>query len=297
MGCYFYPRGGSAHAARALTRQLRRSDVKVTVRRGVARRHRAVRPGRAVLRRRGPPRRGLHAGARDARGRPHSRSAGLAADARLLRGQAGSPGHRLRLPRRRALRAPGRRMGARARARRERPSADVLYLNHLTPMNEAAAREFADIPVIGHIHGPELLMLERIAEGAPESWRYAEEWRKRICRWAAGCDRLVANTPQGARPRREAPRPRRRSLRRHPQRLRPGVQAARDRPPRAVAEAPGRGAAGLAPGRAARQRQLRRVGSGRRSKERPSLYSGRFTEVKRLPLLIEAYAKARVEFD
>ena len=24
--------------------------------------------------------------------------------------------------------------------------ADILYLNHLTPMNEAAAREFADIP-------------------------------------------------------------------------------------------------------------------------------------------------------
>ena len=31
MGCYFYPRGGSAHAARALTRQLRRSDVEVTI--------------------------------------------------------------------------------------------------------------------------------------------------------------------------------------------------------------------------------------------------------------------------
>ncbi len=55
----------------------------------------------------------------------------------------------------------------RASSTRRGRDADLLYLNHLTPMNEAAAREFADVPVIGHIHGPELLMLERIAEGAP----------------------------------------------------------------------------------------------------------------------------------
>ena len=43
--------------------------------------------------------------------------------------------------------------------------ADILYLHHLTPLNEAAARAFPDLPVLGHIHGSELLMLERIAAG------------------------------------------------------------------------------------------------------------------------------------
>src|SRR3954447_5562256 len=31
--------------------------------------------------------------------------------------------------------------------------ADILHLPHLTPMNEAAARSFPDVPVVGHLHG------------------------------------------------------------------------------------------------------------------------------------------------
>src|SRR5205823_3208538 len=40
--------------------------------------------------------------------------------------------------------------------------ADLLHLNHLTPMNEAAARSFPSVPVVGHLHGTELLMLNAI---------------------------------------------------------------------------------------------------------------------------------------
>src|SRR5947208_3603487 len=40
--------------------------------------------------------------------------------------------------------------------------ADVLHLHHLTPMNEAAARAFPDVPVVGHLHGTEVLMLREI---------------------------------------------------------------------------------------------------------------------------------------
>jgi hypothetical protein len=47
--------------------------------------------------------------------------------------------------------------------------ADVLHLHHLTPLHEAAARVAPDVPVVGHLHGTELLMLERIADGAPPS--------------------------------------------------------------------------------------------------------------------------------
>lgn len=74
--------------------------------------------------------------------------------------------------------------------------ADVLHLHHLTPINEAAARVAPRVPVVGQIHGTELLMLERIEAGAAPRWRYAERWAARMRRWAAGCERLVV-TPSG----------------------------------------------------------------------------------------------------
>src|SRR3712207_7770527 len=35
---------------------------------------------------------------------------------------------------------------------------DVLHLHHLTAMHEAAARVVPDVPLVGHLHGTELLM-------------------------------------------------------------------------------------------------------------------------------------------
>jgi glycosyltransferase involved in cell wall biosynthesis len=69
--------------------------------------------------------------------------------------------------------------------------ADVLHLHHLTPLDEAAARVAPDVPVVGHLHGTELLMLERIAAGAPPGWSHAAAWSRRMSRWAARCERLV----------------------------------------------------------------------------------------------------------
>ncbi len=74
--------------------------------------------------------------------------------------------------------------------------ADVLHLHHLTPINEAAARVAPRVPVIGQIHGTELLMLERIAAGPPAHWRYADRWAMRMRGWAKRCARLVV-TPSG----------------------------------------------------------------------------------------------------
>jgi glycosyltransferase involved in cell wall biosynthesis len=68
---------------------------------------------------------------------------------------------------------------------------DVLHLHHLTPIHEAAARVAPDVPVVGHLHGTELLMLERIADGPPDGWPYAEDWARRMRRWARGCERLL----------------------------------------------------------------------------------------------------------
>jgi glycosyltransferase involved in cell wall biosynthesis len=71
-------------------------------------------------------------------------------------------------------------------------TADVLHLHHLTPLNEVALRVAPGIPVVGQLHGSELLMLERIAAGAPPEWRHAGRWAARMRSWAQRCALLVA---------------------------------------------------------------------------------------------------------
>jgi glycosyltransferase involved in cell wall biosynthesis len=70
---------------------------------------------------------------------------------------------------------------------------DVLHLHHLTPMHEAAARVAPDVPVVTHLHGTELLMLEAIEDGAP--WPHAAAWRKRMRRWAQASARILVLSP------------------------------------------------------------------------------------------------------
>src|SRR5436309_4532142 len=73
--------------------------------------------------------------------------------------------------------------------------ADVLHLHHLTPMNEAAARAFPDVPVVGHLHGTELLMLNAISDGPPDGWTHAAEWAERMRGWAQRCSKLLVLSP------------------------------------------------------------------------------------------------------
>jgi glycosyltransferase involved in cell wall biosynthesis len=77
----------------------------------------------------------------------------------------------------------------------EAESFDVLLLNHLTPLNEAATRVAPDVPIVGHLHGTELLMLEQIDAGAPAHWTHAAAWARRMRRWARQCTRIVVQTP------------------------------------------------------------------------------------------------------
>ena len=74
-------------------------------------------------------------------------------------------------------------------------NADVLHLHHLTPLHAAARRVAPAVPVVGHLHGTELLMLEAIAAGAPESWSHAAAWSRRMGDWARGCARLIVLSP------------------------------------------------------------------------------------------------------
>lgn len=177
--------------------------------------------------------------------------------------------------------------------------ADVLHLHHLTPVNEAAARVAPHVPVFGHVHGTELLMLERIAEGVPE-WEFAEAWGERMRAWAAAWERFVVSTeaqggracrllgvdparavvlpngfdPETFRPRSGGAAPEldrrahwRAQLVEEPRGWRPGEEAG------SVAYA---------------EEELEALGDGT-----VFLYVGRFTAVKRIGLLVRAFAEAR----
>ena len=73
--------------------------------------------------------------------------------------------------------------------------ADALHLHHLTPIHEAASRVAPDVPIIGHLHGTELMMLEEIAGGPPNGWTHAEVWARRMRDWARRCERLIVLSP------------------------------------------------------------------------------------------------------
>jgi glycosyltransferase involved in cell wall biosynthesis len=274
----FFPRGGSAHVARALARHLPASGWDVTVVSGS---------------RHGADARAFYAGL----------------DTVAVDFEAGDapmqPSYEDRLD------APDKvfaRVGddelerhveawSHALERARAADADVLHLHHLTPIHEAAARVAPDVPVVGHLHGTELLMLEHIAEGAPASWTHADAWWERMREWAARCERLVVLSPSqldrverlldipagrctvvpnGYDRERFARRPVdraafwREQLSERPRGWLPGQEPGSLRYPPELA-------AGLA--------------------DRCVLICvGRFTEVKRMGLLVRAYARARARF-
>jgi len=178
-------------------------------------------------------------------------------------------------------------------------SADVLHLSHLTPVNAAAARVAPGVPVVGHLHGTELLMLERIAAGAPTAWTHADAWAQRMRAWAQACARLVllsdtqverAAAALGIDPARCTVIPNGYD----PAAFSPAAGAV-DRVAlwrRCLVDAPRGWRPGAPAGSVAyAESDLAAFAGG------PTLlYVGRFTEVKRVGLMISAYARARPRF-
>ena len=174
MGLLFFPRGGSAHVARNLAAALPAAGWTATVVSGSARPDgdatefyaaadvhpvdmtAALSAPDPLLA--DPP---LHASYEDRPGAPDRWMAGMT-EAELAR----------------AVEA-----WARALAGAGAAGADVLHLHHLTPINAAAARVAPGVPVVGHLHGTELLMLEDLEPAHP--------WARRLGRWARACERLL----------------------------------------------------------------------------------------------------------
>jgi glycosyltransferase involved in cell wall biosynthesis len=173
---------------------------------------------------------------------------------------------------------------------------DLLHLHHLTPLHEAAARVAPHVPVVGHLHGTELLMLEEAAEH-PERWPHSEAWIERMRRWAARCERLIVlSDSQVERAERLLGVDPERCVR-CPNGFDPAVFDMRrfEHLPfwrRHLVDEP----QGWAPDGSVVAYSEEEVQAF--AEEDPVLlYVGRFTAVKRVSLLIEAYAQAVAHFD
>jgi glycosyltransferase involved in cell wall biosynthesis len=287
MGLLFYPRGGSAHVARNLATVLPEAGWDVTILSGsVTLDHH---PGDAAT---------FYAGL-DVR--PFDMTSALSSRDPIAHDPPFHPSYEDRED------APDRVFAslddaaaehqitawARALQSAGAANADVLHLHHLTPLNAAAARVAPGVPIVGHLHGTELLMLEAIEED-PHRWPHGVQWANRLRHWAQQADRLIVLT-ETATERAE------RLLGVDPDRC---VQVPNGFNPdhfgprhldhaalwnRMLKDAP----RGWEPdGTTVGYRDL----SAFDDDNPVLLYVGRFTEVKRIPLLIEAYERARPGF-
>jgi glycosyltransferase involved in cell wall biosynthesis len=274
----FFPRGGSAHVARALARELPAHGCEVTIASGsrsnasvgnAERFYEGLDVHPVDFSRGDAP---MHPSYEDRPDAPDRVFAALDDDAYEAHVAAWA----------RALEEAGA------------ADADVLHLHHLTPIHEAAARVAPAVPVVGHLHGTELLMLERIADGPPPSWRHAAAWERRMRRWAHRCERmLVLSRSQVERARRLLDVDPSRCVVApngfDPSRFGPRAVDRHAFWQRALVEQPHGWRPGAEEGSVGYDRvQAAAVASA------PVLVAvGRFTEVKRLPLLIEAFGRAR----
>jgi len=288
----FFPRGGSAHVARALARELPAHGWDVTLLSG----SRRDLGGHADAQRFYEGLDVVAVGFDDALRAPDPLDppAGVAPMQPSFEDRPGAPDHVFA-----ALddAAYERQVTAWCNALRDAGAsrADALHLHHLTPLHAAAARVAPGVPVLTHLHGTELLMLEAIEAGA--AWPHARAWAQRMRAWARASARLVvlsrshvdraarllgidprrcAIVPNGFDPRRmqrvdvDRAAHWREHLAEHPQGWRPGAGPGSVRYGTAAVEA-----VATAP---------------------VILSVGRFTAVKRVPLLIEAFAAARRRF-
>jgi glycosyltransferase involved in cell wall biosynthesis len=291
MGLAFFPRGGSAHVARNLASALGEAGWDVTILSGSV-----TRPGE-------PGDARAFYGGLDVRPQDFTRALEapdpMRADPPMHPSYEDRPGAADRVFAALDDDEYERQVVAWCRALQsvDAAAADVLHLHHLTPLNEAAARVAPAVPIVGHLHGTELLMLEAI-EADPGRWAHGPAWAARMREWAGACERIILLSetqerraedllgvgeercvlvPNGFDPKVFAPRhiDHRALWRRH------------------LVEEP----RGWGPGETVGYTEADLDAFADGEGETPVLlYVGRFTEVKRVPLLVEAYARARPGF-
>ena len=218
--------------------------------------------------------------------------------------------------------------------------ADLFHLHHLTSQQDAVARRWPHVPLVAHLHGTEIKLIEAIEERAavaaaldltlaamPDAvshadidtgaldaqqldvlgstrwpqWRHGEFWLARLRRRAAAADHLVVVSPSdrataisvlGVAPERvtDVPNGVDTDLFR-PRSLDPGARRASFR--RWLVEHPqGWDESGVPGSVVYREADLDRL-LGPDGDTTVVMYVGRFTDAKRVPLLLHAFASAR----
>jgi glycosyltransferase involved in cell wall biosynthesis len=188
----------------------------------------------------------------------------------------------------------------------------VLHLHHLTPLHDAAEGVWPDVPVVTHLHGTELLMLEQIEQysggngegswiGLPATWRYGGYWADRLRATAQRSRRiLAASTDHAARTVRILGVPEDRVtvvpngvdteyFRRLDLTARERLALLR----RWLVDDPRGWDQSCRPGSVRYSLADLSAFAGSTGVHPVLLYVGRFTAVKRLPLLLRAYARVR----
>ncbi|MGI8660591.1 MAG: glycosyltransferase family 4 protein [Thermoleophilaceae bacterium] len=206
---------------------------------------------------------------------------------------------------------------------------EVVHLHHLTPLHDAAARVLPATPVVTHLHGTELKMIARalalqaiarehgtdiagMAQLDPgrdvrwASWRFAAHWVEAMRAWARASAQIIAISPHdvalasellGVEPRRTTWIPNGVDLARF-DRAQPSSEQRTARWRRWLVEDPQGWREGGQPGSVRYPEAVltRFADDGAGVPAPVLLFIGRFTEVKRIPLLIRAYARARAHF-
>jgi glycosyltransferase involved in cell wall biosynthesis len=294
MGLAFFPRGGSSHAARNLAAALGGAGWDVTILSGSL--TRPGEPGDA---------RDFYAGL-DVRPQDFTRACEapdpMRADPPMHPSYEDRPGAADRIFASLDDDEYERQVVAWCRALQsvDAAGADVLHLHHLTPLNEAAARVAPEVPIVGHLHGTELLMLEAI-QAEPRRWAHGASWAARMRDWAAACERIILlSETQEARAEELLGVGEERSVL-VPNGFDPEVflprhvdHAALWR--RHLVDEPRGWAPGAGAGSVRYEEQDLGAFADGEGETPVLLYVGRFTEVKRVPLLVEAYARARPGF-
>jgi glycosyltransferase involved in cell wall biosynthesis len=73
--------------------------------------------------------------------------------------------------------------------------ARVLHLHHLTPIHAAAAAVMPAVPIVTHLHGTELKMLQALAAPGIEHGPHGGWWADRMGEWARAADATIVISP------------------------------------------------------------------------------------------------------
>jgi glycosyltransferase involved in cell wall biosynthesis len=71
---------------------------------------------------------------------------------------------------------------------------EMLHLHHLSPLQEAFRRSAPDVPLVTHLHGTELKMIDRIDRGE-DAGRHARHWADRLRAAARASDGFIVISP------------------------------------------------------------------------------------------------------